>query len=256
MASTLGSTLGGMGAGAAMGGTYGAPIGPWGAAAGAGIGGVLGGLGGYFGQGEVTPEKTTQLNRYQPWQEAMMKQGSQMGMDQLQQMMGQPGQINPIEAEYMRRFQQQTVPGLAERFSGVPTAQGQQTSAFGQQMGQAGQDLQTRLAALRFETQQKLLPMMIGMGQQPMQENFFTPQQQQPGFTEQMLPGAGAALGRFGGTPAFADMFKGGGAPGGGMPVGVGAGRVPGSIFSGTQSPTSAMDQYMSAQRGSGLEMN
>lgn len=74
----------------------------------------------------------------------------------LQQLMGQyqqPYQFNPVDfgpiaQEQTRQFQQQTVPGLAERFT---SAGGQRSSAFRQQLGQAGSDLASRLAALQAE---------------------------------------------------------------------------------------------------------
>lgn len=68
----------------------------------------------------------------------------------LQQLQGpapyQRVNFDPIAQEEMRRFQQQVVPGITNQLAGVG---GLNSSALRQALGGAGQDLQTRLAALR-----------------------------------------------------------------------------------------------------------
>ncbi len=51
-----------------------------------------------------------------------------------------------FEAPYLRQFQESTVPQIAERFSAYDA---QNSSAFGQAMGQAGAGLQEQLASMR-----------------------------------------------------------------------------------------------------------
>jgi hypothetical protein len=68
------------------------------------------------------------------------------GFDFLSKILG--GDTSQFEAPLMRQFYEQTVPGIAERFSGMGVgAQG--SSAFGQQMGAAGAGLAEQLGALR-----------------------------------------------------------------------------------------------------------
>jgi hypothetical protein len=57
-----------------------------------------------------------------------------------------PEAMQKFEAPYLRQFNEQTVPGLAEQFSGMGA---QNSSAFGQTMGSAASGLQENLAALR-----------------------------------------------------------------------------------------------------------
>lgn len=61
-----------------------------------------------------------------------------------QQQPFQPLSFAPIEQEYIRQFNQQTIPGIAERFTG-----NQRSSAFQNALGGAGSDLASRLAGLR-----------------------------------------------------------------------------------------------------------
>lgn len=108
------------------------------------------------------------MQRFDPSQRQLMGQIGQQGLGALQQLrsqgqqpmdmlpqqlqqygvqpqqVGQQGSFAPIAQREMRRFQQETVPGLAERFGGL-NALG--SSAFKQSLGQAGTDLSERLAA-------------------------------------------------------------------------------------------------------------
>lgn len=110
------------------------------------LGGIYGGpgglaLGGFLGQGlggalrHLTSEPSQ----------------NQLDTQDLIRQLQQPYQFNfqPIANEEMRRFQQQTVPSLAERFSGLDA---QRSSAFRQSLGAAGSDLSSRLAALQAQT--------------------------------------------------------------------------------------------------------
>ncbi len=59
---------------------------------------------------------------------------------------GQQFDFAPIEAEARRGFEQQTIPGLAERFAGQGALK---SSAFTGELGRAGSDLEKALAALK-----------------------------------------------------------------------------------------------------------
>ena len=75
----------------------------------------------------------------------------------LSQLLSQdPEQLKAFEAPARRQFEEQTLPTIAERFSGMDA---QKSSAFGQQLGQAGAGLEEQLAAQRG-----------GMGMQALQQ--------------------------------------------------------------------------------------
>lgn len=57
-----------------------------------------------------------------------------------------PEMMKQFEAPMMRQFNEETVPGIAERFSGMGA---RNSSAFNQTMGQAAGSLSERLAAMR-----------------------------------------------------------------------------------------------------------
>jgi len=86
----------------------------------------------------------------------------------------QPIGIGGIEQQARQDFAQKTLPGIAERFT---AAGGQRSSAFQQQLGQAGADLETQLAALRQEEarRQQGLGLQYGLaGQQLGQQRLGT----------------------------------------------------------------------------------
>lgn len=63
---------------------------------------------------------------------------------------GDENAYRQFEAPYMRQFNEQTIPGLAERFAGAGAQGGAlSSSGFGQALGAAGAGLQENLASLR-----------------------------------------------------------------------------------------------------------
>jgi hypothetical protein len=78
------------------------------------------------------------------------------------------GAFDAFEAPYKRQFNEETIPGLAERFSGMG-AGAQNSSAFQQALGQAGSGLTERLASLRGNLQLGALPHAMQYAQQPFQ---------------------------------------------------------------------------------------
>jgi len=137
----------------------------------------------------------------------------QQGSNYLQQLLsGSPESSAAFEAPAMRQFNEQIIPGLAERFSGLG-AGAQSSSAFQQALGQAGAGLSENLQALRSGLQFGGLGHALGYSQQPIsnllgfgqlglgtQMKGYAPKQ--PGFLQQLLSalagGAGQAAGRFG----------------------------------------------------------
>ena len=70
---------------------------------------------------------------------------------------------NAFAAPYLRQFQEQTVPQLAERFAGLGGRGGAlSSSGFGQGLGAAGAGLQESLASLGANLQQNALQQALG----------------------------------------------------------------------------------------------
>jgi len=106
------------------------------------------------------------------------------------------GDTEAFEAPLQRQFQEEIVPGLAERFSGIGSgAQG--SSAFGQALGSAGAGLAEQLGAMRGNLQMQGLGqlgnfMNLGMGARPF-ENVYQPGSS--GFLGGLSGGIGSMLG-------------------------------------------------------------
>lgn len=133
----------------------------------------------------------------------------QQGSSFLQNLLsGSPEATAAFEAPAMRQFQEQIVPGLAERFSGLG-AGAQRSSAFSQALGAAGAGLSENLAALRGQLQLGALPQALGYAQQPIsnlqgfsQLGFGTQAQgyvpRQTPFWQQLLLGSAGGLSQLG----------------------------------------------------------
>lgn len=79
-------------------------------------------------------------------------QGMQGGIDLQKQLMDPNSEaVRQFSDPYMREFEQQTVPGLAERFAGMGGGMGGglSSSGFGQALSSAGGNLQAQLAQLK-----------------------------------------------------------------------------------------------------------
>jgi hypothetical protein len=129
---------------------------------------------------------------------------------------GSPESYQKFEAPLMRQFQQEIVPSIAERFTGIG---GQRSNAFSQALGQAGGSLSEKLASLRGQLQmqsgQQLQGLLgLGLGAKPFgyRETPGT-----SGFLEPVLSGLGTAAGMYFGGPA-------GGALGGALGSGASSG--------------------------------
>lgn len=102
-------------------------------------------------------EKTQEFQKYNPQQEAALNQllaGGQKQLpeafDYLSMLLSQdPQQMAAFEAPAMRQFNEQIIPGIAERFTSQFGPGSQRSSAFGQQLGAAGAGLAERLQAQR-----------------------------------------------------------------------------------------------------------
>jgi hypothetical protein len=157
---------------------------------------------------------------------------------------GSPESSKAFEAPAMRQFNEQIIPGLAERFSG---AGAQSSSAFQQALGQQGAGLAERLQRMRSELQMGAIPHGLQTAQQPISNLFnfsnlglntqaqgYVPKQQP--FWQKLLTsgaqglGAGLSGGGLSGLGGLLGMF-GGGNKGGGM-GGMGGGNLSDSLQS------------------------
>lgn len=162
------------------------------------------------------------------------------GSDFLQRLLSSdPEMMAQFEAPYMQNFEQNIVPGIAERFAGMGTGSGAgSSSALFNSLSQAGRSLQTDLAGLRGGMQMQGLGQALQYAQQPYSnklaalnvspfENVFMPRQ--PGAMDSVLstlPTALLSMGSmFGGTGGSAGQV-----PSKTMPGNYGGfGRSPGS---------------------------
>lgn len=147
---------------------------PYGAAAMMGAGPLMMGLGALSGDGGNfffgRKARTEQMPLYTP-----------QGQENLNWLMSQGRQnmdFGPIEDRYKKQFSEETIPGLAERFSAM--GGGQRSSAFQGALGRAGSDLNSQLAALRSQYGMQ----QMAMGLRPQFENVAYPAQ--PGFFQNM----------------------------------------------------------------------
>lgn len=77
-------------------------------------------------------------------------------------LMGTPEAYQQFEAPYLRQFQEQTLPQIAERFAGAGALG---SSGFGQSLGAAGAGLQENLAQMRSQAQMGALQSALGQYQ-------------------------------------------------------------------------------------------
>jgi len=110
------------------------------------------------------------------------------------------GDTSAYEAPAMRQFQENIIPMISERFTGMG-AGAQQSSAFKQALGQAGAGLAENLAMQRGQLQQQGLSQLgslLGMGldAQPFQWQALPGTE---GFLGPLMQGLGSGLGTGGG---------------------------------------------------------
>jgi len=141
-------------------------------------------------------EKTKQFDLYTPEQKdyfsQILSRGGQMqpqGFDYLESILSQdPEMMKQFERPAMRQFEEEVIPGIAERFTGQFGEGSQQSSAFGQQLGKAGAGLSERLAAQRGQMGMGAISQLQNMLSPAMGRQFETMYQPQtPGFLQELL---------------------------------------------------------------------
>lgn len=122
-----------------------------------------------------------------------------------------PFDFGPIEQEARTQFAQQTVPSIAERFTGM--GGGQRSSAFGQTLGAAGSGLEQVLASLKssvgLQQQAQKQGLATSRAQIGLQQNAQGLQQQGLGLQQQQMRNSliTALLGQ-GLSPQFQSIYR------------------------------------------------
>lgn len=222
----MASRLGSAGTGALSGAASGAAIGSFfpgiGTAIGTGVGGLIGLLGGYFGANDdekgkfvstLNPQQQQALGSVLQQMQQMQAPGGNYNQAQgyLSSMLqGSPQAYEQFAAPYRTEFEQQTLPGIAERFAGIGGGLGGGalgSSGFGQALGGAATQFQSNLsnlfANLRQQAAQQAFSqygnlLSAGLGQ------YQAYQPGVPGFGATALSGlaqgAGSAFGQYAGN--------------------------------------------------------
>lgn len=151
-------------------------------------------------------EKTQEFQKYNPQQEEALNQllsGGQRllpsGLQFLENLLSQePEQMQAFEAPALRQFNEQIIPGIAERFTSQFGPGSQRSSAFGQQLGAAAAGLAERLQAQRsglgVQAVEQLRSLLSGgLGQRT--DRVIRPGQ--PGLLQGLIPGLSSLGGAF-----------------------------------------------------------
>lgn len=193
--------LGGAGTGAAIG----SAVPGIGTAIGAGVGGLLGLFGGLGGKDKQ--KKPRYQSTLSPQQQTLLDQAIQAGMgpgaggafgesgDYYRNLLSDnSSDFNSFAAPELRRFNEETVPGLSEQFAGFG-AGGLGSSGFRNAQLNAGTDLGERLGAIRANLRQQGAAGLAGIGQTGL-GNYggYTMQQPQAGFFQNAAEGIGSVL--------------------------------------------------------------
>jgi hypothetical protein len=140
-------------------------IGLGGGLAGFGLG-TRGGRRFLFGQKGKPMRFDTFSPEQKSFQDQIIQGLSQAGPEALnrltQLLSGDDEAFSAFEAPYLRRFEREIAPGIAERFAGMGSHGALSSGGLNQALSQAGRDLSTDLAALRGGLQQNALGQLQG----------------------------------------------------------------------------------------------
>lgn len=152
--------------------------------------------------GKAAKTKTKPI--YDPQQEAVLNQllgGIQqqlpMGLQNLQDILGGGEErFAAFERPARRAFEQQTLPTIAERFTGTFGPGSQRSSAFGQALGTAGRELEENLMAQRLGLQSGAFSQLMGLlGPAISPRRYEYQRPRQAGFLENLLSSATEGFG-------------------------------------------------------------
>ena len=140
-----------------------------------------------------------QVKQQGGYQDINQDQNFQQGQDYLQSMFNDPSFFDKFEAPMMRNFNENIVPGLANQFASMGSGGSMGSTAFRNQLGREGSNLQTNMAAQRGQMQQNAIPQLMNYAQAPnnsvnqMYQQGLTPTNNQyqppdPGFWGNIAP--------------------------------------------------------------------
>ena len=159
----------------------------------------------------INPLRSEQEGLYQQWQQAMQGPGAGGATgdaaDYYRSLMSGEGAAD-FEAPLQRQFQEDIMPGIAERFAGMGSG-ALSSSGFQQQASRAGTDLAERLGSIRAGLRMQGAQGLQGMaqqGMQPVDEMMLRPREGSffEKFAGAMAPAVGAGAGMAIGGPAGA----------------------------------------------------
>jgi len=93
----------------------------------------------------------------------------QQGNEWLMSMFNDPEFFNKFEAPMMRQFEEEIVPGVANRFASMGSGGAMGSTGFRNQMARESGNMATNLAAMRGNMQQNAIPQMMNSAQMPFQ---------------------------------------------------------------------------------------
>lgn len=176
-----------------------------------GIGGKSGGLKSSYTSGQRDLNKMMQQyaqgQNYDVTQSPLYGQG----VEQMMSLFNDPSFFQKFEAPALRQFNEEVVPGLANRFASMGSGGSMGSTGARNVMAREAQNLSTNLAAQRGQMQMNALPMMMQYAQQPVSNamnmynmamqpmyNMYQPPTAGPfgGVTSSILGGAGAKFGQ------------------------------------------------------------
>lgn len=124
----------------------------------------------------------------------------QQGNEWFNSLFNDPEFFNKFEAPARRQFEEEIVPGFANRFASQGTGGSLGSTGFRNQLAREGGNLETNLAAMRGGMQQQAIPQMLGYAQQPAQ-NYMSllGLATQPTMNQYQPPSAGGMANMFSG---------------------------------------------------------
>lgn len=157
------------------------------------------------------PPRITQAPRFTPGQKSSLDEILQMS---LQNIKDPYKGFEPIAQQARSRFERETIPSLAERFTSMgPGAQ--RSSGFQKALGDSSVQLEELLGSLMSQYGQQSMganTALASLGSQPQFENIVQHpmlSQQRPGLGQSLLgAGAGLAMGGFGGAGGLMGLAK------------------------------------------------
>lgn len=122
------------------------------------------------GQQSYMDSLLSQLQGMQGQGDITQNQNFQGGSDWLNNLFSNDPEFwNKFEAPIKRQYEEETIPSLANRFASMGSGGSLGSTAFRNQLGREGSNLQTNLSALRGGMQQQGVGQALQYGQQPIQ---------------------------------------------------------------------------------------